>query len=221
MKARSTVVVLLVSAVLSLAGASQAAEITVSLTIPPQALDSGWDATYEDNGDIGIPVPVDAIDLTGNGYVVIEIIKTFRDFNTPISIKFEQRLADAVDVIRIAEEAVTNLTGVPWTDYHWKLIDVTGGVAFFDTTDPGNFSVSPFTNKNLQSDLLEADGGVVPAGGLFAPGYGSGPLYIVTDPAGQQMVNFTLVQYPTPEPATMSVLVLGAAALLIRRRRRH
>jgi len=205
MKIRVALVVLFLSA-----GVSMADVMTL-----PLILDSGWDATINDTENVGIVV--DAVS-TVEDYVVIEIIKTFRDF-TPIVIDFQAR-ANAVGTIRISDETIVNLTGVDWTDYHWEIVDVQGGTATF--ADPGDFSVAPFETKNLTLSTLDAfGGGTVPGNGaVFAPGLNSGPLDIVTDPAGAGPVSFKLVQYPTPEPATMTVLALGGLIALRRRRRK-
>ena len=218
MKARLALAVLLV---VSINAVALSDTTTVQLIIPDVPKDSGWDAIFDSAVNVGIPVPVDDIVFDGNGgYVVIQIEpKTFRDF-TPIAIRFQQRLVDAVRVIRIADESIMNLTGVEWTDFHWELRDPVDGVAVFDASDPGSFSVAPFTNKDLTLTALYADEpGAVPAGTLFSPGVGSGPLYIVTDP-GQGLMSFTLIQYPTPEPGTMALLALGGVVVLWRKPRK-
>jgi len=205
MKIRIALVVVFLSA-----GVSMADVMTL-----PLVLDSGWDATINDSENVDIVV--DAINVVED-YVVIEIFKNFRDFDTPIVIDFESS-PNAVNIIRISDENIVNLTGVDWTDYHWEIINVTGGTATF--ADPGDFSVAPFDTKVLTLDTLDAfGGGPVLDGSVFAPGQNSGPLDIVTDPAGVELVSFTLVQYPTPEPATLAVLALGGLVLLRRRRRR-
>lgn len=208
MKARLALAVLLVASINPVALSD-----TVIVPLDHGSV-SGWNAIFDDD------VAGVVVDVVTDDYVMIQIEpKIFLDF-APIAFTFQQHLPDAVGVIRIADESITNATGVEWTDFHWELmVDSVNGTAVFDDTDPGNFNIAPFTNKDLHPATLDADAGIVLPGGLFSPGHGSGPLYIVTDP-GQELLRFTLIQYPTPEPVTMAMLALGSAAVLMRRRRR-
>lgn len=215
MKIRVALVVLFLSA-----GVSVADVMTL-----PLILDSGWDASVSDPEDVHIVVD-DISRAPGNEYVLISITKNFDDINTPVVIDFQSRVVSQqpfvgpVDIVRISGEDIFNGTGVDWTRYHWEITNVTGGTAVF--ADPGNFSVAPFDTKNLTVHTLEAFGGQpVFDGTTFAPGQNSGPLDIVTVADAGQLVGFTLVQYPIPEPATIAVLVLGGLVVLGRRRRRR
>jgi hypothetical protein len=157
-----------------LAGAS--AEVVVPL-VDFQGHDSGWDAVLTDNVYTGV-----FVDDVGTGFVLIEIAKTFylppRQGQFPANvIGFRQRLDDSatVPVIRIKDETIINLTGVPWTDYHWE---INGSMAAFDraATEAGGFATLPFTNwtwgppqtgwgANYPASL-DVDGGTVPSGSV-------------------------------------------------------
>ncbi len=194
--------------------------------------DSGWDVILTD--DIHTDVYTDLV--SGSlAYVRIEIAK---DFYLPPEngvfasniIQFRQRLDDAhtVPVIQITSEAVTNNTGSDWTDYHFAVI---GNEAAFNktTTDNSGFSIEPFTVKEWgatpagwasnYAHTLDLSGGVVPAGDMFFPGSTLGRLYIDTDLSGASPVEFTFTQTPTPEPATLGLLAIGGATVVLRRRK--
>ena len=193
--------------------------------------DSGWDVILADN--VHTDVFVDAV--SGSlAYVRIEIAKDFYQapedgvFASNI-IRFQQRLDDAhtVQVIQITSEAVTNLTGCDWTDYHFAVI---GDEAALNktTTDGSGFSTDPFTVKTWgdvpagwasnYARTLDLSGGVVAAGETFYPGSQLGRLYVDADLSGSSPAGFTLTQTPTPEPATLGLLAIGAGAVVLRRR---
>jgi hypothetical protein len=199
----------------------------------------GWQISGSSAFDVNVALDNVGTDANGRKFATIEISKKFRYGPDPqtgvfpsILMDFTQIGTDANTVTRIfiADESVTNLTGVTWTDYHWILMR--HGVATFnqDLSNVGGvdgFSVDPFAqhqwtvNDNLDQEVLSVSGGIVPANGLFLPGDGLGNLVIdiVPDTLPGAM-SFTFKQLPTyvPEPASMTLLLLGAAAL--RRRRR-
>ncbi|MBA7554762.1 hypothetical protein ES705_47393 [subsurface metagenome] len=149
-----------------------------------------------------------------------------------IAIQFQQVSADAVSQIIIADEIITNSTGVDWTDFHWELLN--GPDAVFDSaaTLAAGFYTSPLDNKTFGSGdtSLMVDGfglgpggsdAVVAAGAVWFPGDGAtnGELFIDVVPSAQEPYTvFTLKETPTPEPATLGLLLIGGLALL---RRRH
>jgi hypothetical protein len=191
--------------------------------------DSGWSVELADNIHSGV-----VVDSITSSYVIIEIGKTFWNAPengqfTPNLIQFTQRLdsAHTVPTIWITSESITNGTGADWTDYHWEVVG--DGVAFDkDATDASGFSIGPFVNRTWgpppvgkpgQATTLNVDGGIIADGETYFPGSSMGRLYVDTT-LGDSPVSFTLKQYPTPEPCSMGLLLLGSLGLLARRRRK-
>lgn len=210
---------------LASAAVSQGALVTVPLK-DAFGVDSGWDAILSDDIHTGI-----VVDKVTSTYVRIEIIKDLylpaRDGQFPPNvIQFHARAgaAPAVSTIRITDETIVNDTGSPWLDYHWS---VSGAASFNQTlTDASGFSVAPFQTKTWgpasydadHSNSLGVSGGLIPVAATYRPGLDAGELYIdVLSNADSR--DFTLTQYPTPEPATLVTLALGALGVLARRRR--
>jgi len=138
--------------------------------------------------------------------------------------------------IRINDESLSNQTGADWLDFHWVLFQhghasFNQGVTIY-TDDPGVnfppagvFDVYPFTqyvwdNAAVDIQKLSLSGGLIPDNGSWFPGLlSSGYLEINVDiDAAPEEFSFSLKELPTPEPATLSLLAIGALALLRRRR---
>lgn len=194
----------------------------------------GWQASAA-SGVIASIVVDNPTDPIGDGYLIIQISKDFDpDFaqdmegNFPaILIDFVQIAENAVPRIIITDEAITNSTGSVWTDFHWQLLD--SGDAWFNISESAGFDTSPFTNQTWtgvsgnMATGLNVDGGVVPdAGFTWFPGGSIDPDdHLVIDLNVGTLgdpTSFTLKEFPTPEPATLSLLALGGAALIRRRR---
>lgn len=206
--------------------------------------DVGWRIQTPDDFSVSI-----ARDPGGVGQaLVLELAKVFRSGPDPLTevfpsilLTFQQTRPDAQTVSRIviADEAITNLTGTAWLDFHWILmgfgyaefnVDLTNPVVTSTPQNPG-WQISPFTNyewsyRGEKAVELAANGGVVADGQTWFPGLGVGGLVIDLDlsidngTAADGRAVWVLKEIPTvPEPATLSVLALGGLALLHRRRR--
>lgn len=192
----------------------------------PVPLGGGWEAEVLNGATASF-----VVDTPPPGAIAIEISKDFTQgpgvggVFPSILIQFRQVDTDVntADRIIITQEAITNLTGAAWTDFHWALLDM--GQAWFNS-GLSNFNTSPFVNQTFTNFLdsptnqkptdLDVDGGVVPdAGFTWFP---SGDLVIDVDLSSTIPVNFNLKEFPTPEPASIILLATGAVALLRRRR---
>lgn len=136
---------------------------------------------------------------------IIEISKDYTAV-APITLTFQQVCPDdaaAVPTILIADESITNLTGLDWTDFTWQL---TGDHVWFDVPASAQFRVSPPFATKTWSDFLDAptnqlaralrasDGVVVPFTSYF-PGTGTGSLAIAIDLAASDApASFELVE---------------------------
>ncbi len=173
---------------------------------------AGWclSTSHPDSLDIY----VDAVDVDQR-FALIQLSKDFTDppgfgdLITPMLIDFVQVSPDELtaNMIYIADESVTNSTGVDWTDYHWILFD--GPEAWFDVAASWGFDTSPFAVRdfedfidppvNNQAKRLSAAGGVVPDMTTFFPGDGTGELVIGVDLSGEDAVSFTLKERPSTD----------------------
>ena len=200
-------------------------------------LGSGWQATWDNSLDGLVDINVGATVDIGGGELAIFIQKSAEFTQGPVGgvfptipIQFQQTAFPAAAHIVIDDEIITNSTGVDWTDFHMDLLD--GGDVAFDPVrtaasgggPPIGFFISPFTNATFSGDLmrLDIDGGVVPDGGVWFPGDGAttGQLWIdMTVATEAPFTTFVLKETPTPEPASMMLVLLGAGAMALQRRR--
>jgi len=201
--------------------------VTVTPTFAvPVPLGGGWQAEVLNGAQASF-----VVDPPPPGAIAFEISKDFTQgpgvggVFPSILIQFTQVGTDAntVDRMIITQEAITNLTGSVWTDFHWAVLDM--GQAWFNPTDT-NFNTAPFTNQSFSNFLdsptnqkpteFNVDGGVVPDSGFTW--FPSGDLVIDIDLSAPGPVTFNLKEFPTPEPASIALLAMGAVAVLRRRR---
>lgn len=200
---------------------------------------AGWRATWDNSLDGLVQIIAADCSQLANGRVFIEKSAEFTQGPSPsgvfptIAITFQQTGPTNVNRIIIEDEIITNSTGSPWTDFHMDLID--SGDAWFDVAatagsggpPPIGFSIAPFTQASFTNFIgpgptrLDILGGVVPHGTIWFPGSGAldGELHIAVNPhASAPFTTFSLKETPTPEPASLSLLAIGAAVALRRRR---
>ncbi len=190
----------------------------------------GWQASWDASLD-GL-VDVNASEV--NGVLFIEKSAQFQQGPVngvfpSIVIQFQQVASPATTSIVIDDEIITNSTGTGWTDFHIGLVDTSGGTVFNPVktlaaggTGPIHWTIAPFLQAAFSTDLLSLDiwDGVLPNGANWFPGSGAqdGQLWIDLTPNPNNTASFVLVETPTPEPATLSLLALGGLALIRRRR---
>lgn len=217
---------------------SAACVCLLGVTCPPAHaglvdIGGGWQASWTASLDPYVNiVPLSVEDNADGGYVYIRKEATF--IQPPqlgvfpsISITFEQTDVNAYEYIVIEEEDVTNNTGLPWFDFHLLIL---GSDAAFDPTRTAasggpatlGWDVSPFTSYSFpNTTTLNLEGGAVPNGGHWTPGVepNGGALFIdvVPNSEPETFTTFQLKEQPTPEPAALTMLALGAAFML----RRH
>jgi hypothetical protein len=185
---------------------------------------SGWKAVWDSSLDPYVNITVES---TTNDAVYIH--KTAEFIQGPaagglfptIPIAFQQTGASSISQIVIVDETLTNSTGVGWTDFHWDLLD--GGDAWFIHDAGWSFSTSPLDNQQFTPDShsFSVDGfatnSAVPSGSVWHPGLAFGQLVInAVSRTAAPYTTFILKETPTPEPASLLLIAIGA--LLLRRR---
>lgn len=198
---------------------------------------SGWQAQWAPSLDPYVQIVFDSFD---GSTLYIQKAAQFIQGPGPggfpsIPIQFQQIAFPAATRIVINDESIFNSTGVAWTDFHFELVD--SGDAVFNpaltnaSAGGSGFNTSPFDNQSFGAGNTTFDvngfglgpGGtdaIVPNNSGWFPGSGAsdGQLYIdVTVRAQQPYTVFTLKETPTPEPATLALLLLGSAMLWRRR----
>jgi hypothetical protein len=197
---------------------------------------SGWTASWDSSLDPFLSVVVDG--QNANSVFIQKIVQFVGPPPgglSPIAVTFTQTAPGAVPNIVIEDEVVTNQTGVPWLDFHMDITD-SGDAAFNPALTaasggppPIGFSIAPFTTASFGTSAsgpnttLDIGGGVIAPGATWFPGAGpngDGSLFITTNPhPTAPFTVFTLKERPTvPEPASLSVVALGALTLLRRGR---
>ena len=220
------------------------ADAAVSTTRGFPLGNSGWRILGPTYYDLGISIDGEG-ETSGIKWVAITISKNFRIGPDPFTGLFPSIELDFMQMDGVADddlatriiiqsEAINNSTGRDWTDYHWTLFG--HGIARFNrdmTNVTTNFLengwlIDPFVehawdyDDNSDVEELSVWHGVVPPGGVFIPGTGSGSLVIDVDldvPNRPAPAIFKFLQAPTPEPTTICLLGLGSLAIFRKRRR--
>jgi hypothetical protein len=224
---RSLFAVVAVAVVLAISSTSWAAVIFTG---------GGWQVSVGDDLVNLVSVHEDEAVGTDGRILTIGITKDFiqriGQFGEMSSIlmSFRQIAPDAQTASRIviADELVSNHTGVAWTDFHWILVQ--SGYASFNQNETypathAGFSTDPFVDhqwvQSNGSQELDVAGGVLASGSSFNPG-ATGELVIDTNLAadGELAIGrFTLKEIPTiPEPMTLSLLAIGGLCMAMRRK---
>jgi hypothetical protein len=174
------------------------------------------------NADWAISYPSSTVVAVG---LKIDFLKP-ETLNSPVTLQF---VIDSADVGLAAPKEIqlvnffnaadpnavaTNLTGVPWTDFHFILVNVplfSAGASFSNfagtsSTPWGAPVVANATNLDF-------------AGAVVASGSAADFTGITIDYNNTAGRVFYLKIVPTPEPATLTLLAVGAVALLRRRAR--
>jgi len=123
---------------------------------------------------------------------------------------------------------VTNKSTIDWTDFHVEIFQVSGqgavdNVHFLEGTyesqnvDP-KYSLSTNYTWDIDNDVVGATLDYYFPSAVIAPD-AQATFQFYTDNSDQVDI-FGMAMYPTPEPATAAVVLLGGAGLLFRRRRR-
>jgi hypothetical protein len=196
-------------------------------------LGGGWIASWDDSFAGLVDVTTNAV--TGNA-VHIEKTAEWGPGQAPVngivpSIPIVFRVdaayvaANGIGAVRnnivIDDEALTNSTGVTWTDFHFDLLDH-GDVQFDPVATaasggggPIGFSIAPFTNaafanNNTRLNIFGGPG-IAGNGGLWFPGSGANDgelwMHINNVTATSQ---FVLKETPSvPAPGALAMLVTG------------
>ena len=217
-------VALAASVLLLIAATSEAANVVVDIGGGWEAV---WDGTLYPSVDVSGTLVDDAVFIQKSAEVHQGPVG---GVFPSIPITFRQTQAAAAEYIVIDDEILTNSTGYDWTDFHFILLD--GPDAVFDPTKtassggglPIGFYIAPFTEAEFAVDLKRLDiwEGTLLDGETWYPGDGAsnGQLWIdVTPMAIEPFTVFRLKETPTPEPATVALLGLGALAILARKRK--
>ncbi len=200
-------------------------------------LGAGWQASWD-------PALDGLVDVMATGVVGDALfIQKFADYRQEpvgeeldipsIRIQFQQVAYPAATHIVIDDEILINNNGVVWTDFHFKLVDTTGGTLFNPAQTAGSggagpigWTIDPFELAQFTTQQqLDVWGGDVPNGATWFPGNGAsdGQLWIDVTPGPNNSGSFVLLEKPTttgvPEPATLGLLCLGGLALVRRRRK--
>ena len=204
-------------AVVCVVGMSSSAVLAGTMTLGTSGWDMAWAAegvfiTIDDVTSSSVTISIEkTLDAVGQGQVPSAIVT------------FIQTDPQAVGQIIIGSEKVhNNSSPLIWAGYQWILCP-TQKVAFDPIASAWNHP--PFTAELWDSALnwlAVAEGGEVLPGGTFEP---FGRLVINVDTKGGAVV-FGLKQLVIPggnipEPTSLALMGLGAAALLRRSRRRR
>ncbi|MGI9015059.1 MAG: PEP-CTERM sorting domain-containing protein [Phycisphaerales bacterium] len=195
--------------------ASAMADVTIDLG-------GGWSATIFDEERVDL-----IVDFIGNDTIVLQKFANFTEIDdftglpASLSIAFNQTGDDANTVSRIVftDMFIANNTGVNWGGFREALL---GDDASFNVGASSTFSINPFTNRTYSNGnkIVTFDGGTVADGQIWTPGLTRGALVIDVDLSDDNPAKFILKETPLV-PAPGAIVLLGAAGMVARRRRRN
>ena len=210
----------------------------IAFATPIQGLgNSGWSLAVNPGGDITAVVDDETEDE-----VIIQLQKTFTgepdEFNLlpTMYVEFVKESADAVNIIVITDEFITNDTTVDWIDFHMELVvnveQPKAGFSMqyipsgdqFQTVLPGGVVLlnGPNGPEQVYTKFDFSDGTVPnepPGSDIFRPGADSGAMVMLINPDLEVGTRIRLKEWPTiPEPAAFCLLGTGLAMFLGRRK---
>lgn len=235
-----------ISRLFLLAGMSVAGGLTVS-TAPAAVISfGGWQAQWSNSLENanGTHVSLTVLGERDGQWVALQKVAVFADPAGldgigAIDIEFTQTSSNAVPKLVIAQENITNASGVAWSGFNFSIaggIEGSAGLPHFDMDEsfhnPSPFNVEPFelTGTTTESGVvrgIELGHGILADGAIWWPGIPTGSLVILASPNSTgPMQSFHFIEQPravntdpVPEPAAAAMVLAGGFLMLGCRRR--
>jgi hypothetical protein len=166
-----------------------------------------------------------------NNTNTVTVSKTFMASLQPIDIVFNVAASNPAQTEYLFNETISNRTGATWTDFHWQLGFGSGAnfvlapaktISFnlnnaepegIELTPSGAFETKTFSANDIAASTVNGPG--VPNNtSLLAA-------FAIDIPTGLNRAQLTLREFATPEPPSLLLTGVGAAAALLLRVRRR